>query len=145
MLSLSKVLAPIDFSERSPGAARYAGRLASQFHSELTLLHVLDSSVYDLSGQEFTNPAIRRLCDGWRCRTKGLMADFLAEEFLNLDVRRIVLSGDPADMIVQFAHIEHSSLIVLPTYSGKVLDSTASFACAEARSAAKPCSGTQAA
>ena len=73
------------------------------------------------------------------------MADFLAEEFLNLDVRRIVLSGDPADMIVQFAHIEHSSLIVLPTYSGKVLDSTASFACAEARSSAKPCSGTQAA
>jgi len=117
MLALSKVLAPIDFSERSPDAARYAGRLASQFHSELTLLHVLDSSVYELSGQEFANPAIRGLCDSWRCRTKALMADFLAEEFLNLDVRRIVMSGDPAETIVHFAHFEHSSLIVLPTYA----------------------------
>src|SRR5690242_13954226 len=80
MLSLSRVLAPIDFSERSQGAARYAGRLAGHFHSELTLLHVLDSTVYELSGPEFANPAIRELCDGWRCRTKALMADFLAEE-----------------------------------------------------------------
>ena len=71
MLSLPKILAPIDFSERSPGAARYAGRLASQFHSELTLLHVLDSSVYDLSGQECTNPAIRRLCYGWPVEPKA--------------------------------------------------------------------------
>ncbi len=101
MLSLPKILAPIDFSERSPGAARYAGRLARQFHSELTLLHVLDSSVYELSAQEFTDPAIRGLCDGWRSRTEALLADFLAEEFLNLDVRRIVLSGDPADVIIR--------------------------------------------
>ena len=28
MLSLPRILAPIDFSERSPGAARYAGGLA---------------------------------------------------------------------------------------------------------------------
>ena len=115
MLSLPKILAVIDFSERSPGAARYAGRLASQFHSELTLLHVLDSSVYELSAREFTDPAIRGLCDGWRCRTEARLADFLAEEFLNLDVRRIVLSGDPADVFVHFARFEHTSLIVLPT------------------------------
>ena len=117
MLSLPKILAPIDFSERSPGAARYAVRLACQFHSELTLLHVLDSSVYELSAQEFTDPATRGLCDGWRSRTGASLADFLAEEFLNLDVRRIVLSGDPADVIIHFAHFERTNLIVLPTYS----------------------------
>src|SRR5258708_5994749 len=117
MLSLQKILAPIDFSERSPGAARYAGRLARQFHSELTLLHVLDPSIYELSAQEFTDPATRGLCDGWRSRTRASLADFLAEEFLNLDVRRIVLSGDPADVIIHFAHFERTNLIVLPTYS----------------------------
>ena len=42
MLSLPRVIAPVDFSECSRGAARYAGRLACQFHSELTLLHVLE-------------------------------------------------------------------------------------------------------
>ena len=36
MLSLPKIIARIDFSERSPGAARYAGRLACHFHAELT-------------------------------------------------------------------------------------------------------------
>jgi len=117
MLSLPKILAPIDFSERSPGTARYAGRLARQFHSELTLLHVLDPSVYELSAQEFTDPAIRGLCNGWRSRSEALLADFLVEEFLNLGVRRIVLAGDPADVIVHFARFEHTSLIVLPTYS----------------------------
>ena len=49
MLSLPRILAPIDFSERSPGAARYAGGLACQLHSELTLMHVIDSSAYEVS------------------------------------------------------------------------------------------------
>jgi nucleotide-binding universal stress UspA family protein len=117
MLSLAKILVPIDFSEHSPGAARYAGRLARPYHSELTLLHVLDSSIHDLSAHEFTDPAIQGLVGGWRSRVKSLLTDFLHEEFLDVDSRRILLSGDPADVIVHFARFEHTSLIVLPTYA----------------------------
>ena len=115
MLSLPKILSPVDFSKCSPGAARYAGGLARQFHSEVIQLHVLDSSVHKLSSREFTDPVIRELCESWRCRTEALLANFLPGEFLDLDVRRIVLSGDPADVIVHFAHFAHTSLIVLPT------------------------------
>jgi nucleotide-binding universal stress UspA family protein len=61
MLSLSKIIAPVDFSARSPGAARSAGRLACHFHSELTLLHVLDSGAYDASAYEFIGPVVSAL------------------------------------------------------------------------------------
>ena len=41
MRSFSKILLPVDFSERSAGAARYAQALARHFQAELILLHVL--------------------------------------------------------------------------------------------------------
>ena len=40
MLSLSKILIPIDFSERCLRAATYAIPLAERFRSVVTLLHI---------------------------------------------------------------------------------------------------------
>src|SRR5437870_137204 len=114
MLSLPKILAPIDFSERSPGAARYARALACHFQSELTLLHVLDSSAYQMSAYEFAGPVINSFPEERRSEAEKLLANFLPGEFRNMNVRRMVLSGDPATEIVQFAHSEHMSLIVIP-------------------------------
>ncbi len=119
MLSLSKILAPIDLSGRSASAVRFARQLAQRFHSELTLLHVLDSSIYELNASEMADPAIRRLRGVWQKQTESLLADFLTQELVNLDLHRIVLSGNPADQILQFANVEHTSLIVLPTYASE--------------------------
>jgi nucleotide-binding universal stress UspA family protein len=116
MLSLSKIIAPVDFSERSPGAARYAGRLACHFHSELTLLHVLDAGAYDVSAYEFTGLVAGALPAERRSEAEALLANFLPGEFRNMNVRQIVLSGDPAGEIVEFAHSERASLIVIPTH-----------------------------
>src|SRR5262249_39488457 len=103
-------------SERSPGAARYAGRLACHFHSELTLMHVVDSSAYEVSAYEFTGPVVSTLPAERRSEAEGLLANFLPDEFRNLNVRRIVLCGDPAGEIVELAHSERASLIVIPTH-----------------------------
>jgi nucleotide-binding universal stress UspA family protein len=116
MLSLARILAPIDFSERSPGAARYAGRLACHFHAELTLLHVLDSIAYELSPHESTDPAIRRLSEGWRRRMEAFLTNFLPDEFQATTVGRVMLSGEPARKIIEFANSERASLIVIPTH-----------------------------
>jgi nucleotide-binding universal stress UspA family protein len=115
MFSLAKILAPVDFSELSPGAARYAGILAGHFHSELALLHVLDSGVYELSDREATDPSIRKLSESWRFRTEGQLANFMPGAFPNLPVRRIVSCGHPAEEIVRFVHSEGTSLVVIPT------------------------------
>jgi nucleotide-binding universal stress UspA family protein len=116
MLSLPKIIAPVDFSERSPGAARYAGRLACHFHSELTLLHVMETSAYELSAYEFTGPVITTGAEERKCEAEALLANFLPGEFRNMNVRRVVLTGDPAGEIVSFAHSERASLIVIPTH-----------------------------
>src|ERR1700674_1212892 len=116
MLSLPKIIAPVDFSERSPGAARYAGRRACHFHAELTLLHVIDSGAYEVSAYEFTGPVVSALPAERRREAEALLANFLPGEFRNMNVRRIVLSGDPASEIVEFAHSERATLIVIPTH-----------------------------
>jgi len=116
MLSLPKIIAPVDFSERSPGAARYAGRLACHFHSELTLLHVRDASPYEFSAYEFTGPVITTSAEERMSQAEAVLANFLPGEFQNMNVRRVVLSGDPAGEIVNFAHSERASLIVIPTH-----------------------------
>jgi nucleotide-binding universal stress UspA family protein len=116
MLSLPKIIAPVDFSERSPGAARYAGRMACHFHFELTLLHVLDSGAYEVGAYEFTGPVVSALPAERRSEAEALLANFLPDEFRNMNVRRVVLSGDPAGEIVDFAHSERASLIVIPTH-----------------------------
>lgn len=99
MQSLSKILLPVDFSERSTGAAHYARLLASHFHSEVILLHVLPPQ----------GPPLGEL-DG-----------YLADELEGLEVRRVTVEGDPAARIIEFANGamegKGASLIVMPTHS----------------------------
>jgi universal stress protein A len=45
-LQLKRILVPIDFSESSEKALRYALRFAEQFGSSITLLHVIQPMVY---------------------------------------------------------------------------------------------------
>ena len=97
MLTFPRIIAPVDFSEPSRRGAIFAARLACHFHSELTLLHVLDSCGHKLTASEFNE---------W----------LQPDEFRNMDVRRVMLSGDAAGEIVNFAHSRQSSLIVIPTH-----------------------------
>jgi len=114
MLSLPKILAPIDFSERSPAAARCAGELACHFHSQLSLLHVLDTTPFELSGYGMTPFTFDLL--PMEDRAKEWLKGFLPGEFQNMAVRRVVLSGDPATQIVSYAQSEGMSLLVIPTH-----------------------------
>jgi nucleotide-binding universal stress UspA family protein len=116
MLSLTKIVSPIDFSDRSEGAARYAGRLACHFHSELTLLHVLEPLSYELGAYDFSGSVMSTLPADRKREAETLLAKFLPDEFRNMNVRRVLVSGDPAGEIVQFAHSEGAGLIVIPTH-----------------------------
>jgi hypothetical protein len=67
MLSLPRIVAPVDFAERSLGAA------LRHFHSELTLLHVLDSGAYEVSAYEFTGPVVGALPAERRSEAEALL------------------------------------------------------------------------
>ena len=116
MRSLTHILAPVDFSERSAGAVRCARALAERFHSELTLVHVLTPLQYQLGAVEIDGAMLAELCSG-RAEQATLELDgFLAAELKNLSATRVLLEGDPAHQIVEFAHRERADLILMATH-----------------------------
>jgi nucleotide-binding universal stress UspA family protein len=115
MTALAKILLPIDFSERSTLAVRYARDIARQFHSELILAHVLPP----LHSEFGTQIAGSMLVDVYRTRTDQAEQElnaFEPETLAGLQVRRVLMHGDPASKIVQFAREEHVDLIAMPTH-----------------------------
>jgi len=116
MKPLAKILLPVDFSERSLGAARYARALAEHFHSELTLLHVLTPPHYEFGALEIGGSMLTELYANRGEQVEKEMETFLAGELAGLETKRVVLEGDPARQIVDYAHRENVGLIVMPTH-----------------------------
>jgi nucleotide-binding universal stress UspA family protein len=115
MNSLTKILLPVDFSERSALAVHYARDLALHFRSELILAHVLPP-LHSEFGIEITGSM---LVDVYRSRTDQAERDLNAFEFealSGLNVRRVLLHGEPASKIVELAHEERVDLIAMPTH-----------------------------
>ena len=116
MRSLSKILLPVDFSERSAGAARYAIPLAAHFHSELILLHVLTPPQLEFGALDISGSMLAEL---YRTRSEQAVREldaFLAPELEGIAVRRLILEGDPSVKIVEQAHELSAGLILMPTH-----------------------------
>jgi nucleotide-binding universal stress UspA family protein len=114
MFSLTKILAPIDFSERSPEAARYASAIACHFHSKLTLLYVIEPNMAAWGSLEFGAPMLEEVMESRQQRAAQDIAAFLPD--LPTKVKRVIETGDPALRIVERAHGDQTSLIVMPTH-----------------------------
>ena len=89
---ISRILAPVVFSERCAWAARYASRLADTFAAELVFVHVGEDS-----DQRLTT--------------------FLTSVIGEGRYHSLTVQGDAADRIVETAKERGSDLIVMPTYS----------------------------
>jgi nucleotide-binding universal stress UspA family protein len=111
MLNLERLLLPVDFSERSTSAARYARPLAIRFHSEVTMLHALSHPSYEFNTESFSaiDPGRSELAE-------DELDSFGAAEFGGLRTRRLVVPGDPAIVIVDYTRREKVDLIVMPTH-----------------------------
>ncbi len=116
MPALAHILLPVDFSERSSGAARCVRSLCSRFRSSVTVLHVLpppqtEFGALDVSGSVLGDIYLNR---------SSLASDdlnaFVATELSGLPVTPVVLEGDAALQIVEFAHTHAVDLIVMPTH-----------------------------
>jgi nucleotide-binding universal stress UspA family protein len=114
---LARILLPIDFSERSAGAARYARALAAHFGSQLTILHVLTPLQYEYGALEIGGSMLSEL---YRSRSEQATREldaFLADELTGPNVHRMVLEGDPAAKIVELAHgSPDETVIIMPTH-----------------------------
>jgi nucleotide-binding universal stress UspA family protein len=107
---VSNILVPVDFSERSAGAARFAVQFAYSVHARVTLLHVERPP----EGNLFRMAEVVRSLE-------QRMSAFLSESARNPSLQRIVrVHPDVAGTILRHAEENGADLIALPThgYSG---------------------------
>lgn len=116
MLTLSKILFPVDFSDRCRHSAHYVLSLARLFDSEITLLHVV-VPVQDWIGSP--EAGVGFTPDFWESRVQSAEAylnDFLAGQLKSQNVNRVLLQGDPGREIVRYSQEQNVDLIVMPTH-----------------------------
>jgi nucleotide-binding universal stress UspA family protein len=116
MRSLSKILLPVDFSERAVGAARHAKTLADHFHSEITLLHAITPLPYEFGALEGGGAMLSEIYTDRALQVEQNLNNFLVDELAGCNVKRVILDGDAAQRIVEYAHAENVNLIVMPTH-----------------------------
>lgn len=107
------VLCPVDFSDASRGALRYAGAIAGHFAAKLTVLTVNDpllTEAAELGGQTHLTEDTRRELQRFVSRT------FAGRSGPALDVQFRVLTGKPAPEILRVSRDEHSDLIVMSSH-----------------------------
>jgi nucleotide-binding universal stress UspA family protein len=104
MFPPKKILFPIDFSERCTDAARMAETFAGHFQAELTLLYVLEPLTYNDVPVDAA------------ALVEHQLKEYLTGELRPFDVKRVLLHGDPASQIAEYAHSGNFDLIMLPTH-----------------------------
>jgi nucleotide-binding universal stress UspA family protein len=116
MFPLTRILLPIDFSERCLGATRYAEALAAHFDSEIVLAHVLEPLRYSAATLEAGTAATGELMLELRAQAEEQLESYTCAGLEGARLRRVLLEGDPAGRIVSYARDQAVSLIVMPTH-----------------------------
>jgi nucleotide-binding universal stress UspA family protein len=115
MLEISRILLPVDFSRRGCNAALYAIPFAARWQAEVVLLHVLPAhleyGVGEMGAVVLEEPVLER-----QQRARRALDVFLEAQRNGLRIRRVLLDGDPATKIVEYAHQESCGLILMPTH-----------------------------
>ena len=116
-MALSKILVPVEFSPRCLGSAQYAEALACHFHCHLVLLHVRvpPSLPYSAPDVVAYSTALEADEDAIERAQAQLEAFPIAGTGAG-SVTRLVLEGDPARTIVEYAREAGCDLIVMSTH-----------------------------
>ena len=117
MSNMKKILLPVDFPDTSFRVLHQAAALARRFHSEIVMLHVVTpqsqtAGVPD-AGPEFATWDL--LAEILKKAPKDL-EHTLRTELGSLTIRRMLVKGDPAKIIVRTAQQEKVDLVMMPSY-----------------------------
>ncbi len=116
MLTFRKILCPSDFSDASRLAIDAAVDIASQYHAELRLVHVVPVVPLLPPDPNFVLavPEYERALHADADRQLKALAACLANR--NLEIRTIIGHGDAGNEIVRIAREEAADLIVIATH-----------------------------
>lgn len=113
MILIPSVLCPIDFSDSSRGALRYAGAIAAHFGAQLTLLAVNDPLLQEVD--EFAGTA--HLAEDTRRELQRFFTHTYADRPHGIpDVRLEIAIGKSAPEILRVSHEKGCDLIVMSSH-----------------------------
>ncbi|HEX4809817.1 MAG TPA: universal stress protein [Bryobacteraceae bacterium] len=120
MYPISRILVPVDFSERCKEMIPYAALLGAKYDAEIVLLHAVNP-VYSIPAAGGFGPLLVPLpastMENLARRLEGFAADLLA----GLNVRRLIYEGDPVEQVSEFAQKSDVQLIIMPTHGYGVM------------------------
>jgi len=115
-LAIKKILVPIDFSDYSKSALKYAVNFAKSFNADMTLIYVVEPIVYppDFSMGQIAIPTVSTEWDERACEE----LDKLAKTQIPADVKvkTIIKTGKPFVEIIETATEENIDLIIIATH-----------------------------
>jgi nucleotide-binding universal stress UspA family protein len=120
MFPISRILVPVDFSERCLGMMAYVRAIAGRYKAEVILLHVVNP-VYSIPASGLSAPALMPVPQWFVAEKVKDLETFAASELRGLPVRRLVYEGDPETQIGAFAQAENVNLVIIPTHGRGVL------------------------
>ena len=117
MITLRRILIPIDFSPHSEQALKYGVALAEKFEAELFLIHAFqDVSIYQtevVSGAPPIMPPVEQLT----ASARGAMERLVQEKNLRrFGTHTDIVEGAPVEEIVDYAKEKNIDLIVMGTH-----------------------------
>ncbi|MDP7421357.1 MAG: universal stress protein [bacterium] len=113
MLTLEKILIPIDFSDSATLALKYGATLVLEHGSKLYLLAIVEEEKPDMVGLEDRLGVIQKWARENSEKTREQLEALSNEMLRDLDPVTIVRVGNAADEIMKVAQDEKINLIVL--------------------------------
>ncbi len=110
---ISDILAPVDFSQHSQLAARYALAFAKEFEAKLHLLHVVEQFTYPAFYPEGYYPIVDFEPEVREKASKNLKSFF--KEIADQAVETAVVCGKPCDEIINYVENNGISMIIMAT------------------------------
>ena len=128
-VTLERILVPVDFSDCSLDALKYAVVVAKQAQASLMLLHVLEPVSYGLDFTLGQSRARHLEVETWTKRLEELAA---THQHPDMVVESRLRGGFPADSILDAAKTLPCDLIVMGTHGRRGISHTISGSVAEA-------------
>jgi len=109
MIKINKILVPIDFSEGSELALRYAATFASEYGAQIHLLNVIEEEV--LHAGNLGDPL--ETSGKWHDQNMKQLESFVPAKYNDFDIIRKVQGGLVYETIINYAKDNEISLIII--------------------------------
>ena len=113
---IKKVLVPIDFSDYSKIALKYAADFAQKFNAEMILIYVVEPVIYppDFSLGQIAIPSINT---EWDIKAKEELDKLADTEISNaITVKTIIKTGKPFIEVIETASEEDVDIIIIASH-----------------------------